>query len=297
MNLYRDGQLVEAYSGSRDFAALTQYLVKNTAPPVPSAPIFNADSEIPVMPVDQFIAKNNTPPAPLAPILPILNPDGKVAVLTIDSFNATLAQGPAFVNFYPAQCGLCSYFASMWKQLAAKTQGRLTVAEVDCGRLTNRELCAAHTTSLNAGPQLIFYHPSSAAGATYTGRCTLAKLETFAELRGVPAPLAVQLTPQTSDTIMAASVVVLAVVGSATRTNVVARINAIALEWQERRPAGTLPVQFAWQDPRSDRMFRPVQNSDVDAGIIIMVHENQNQVRRPLCSPIITCISLANYVQ
>jgi thioredoxin domain-containing protein 5 len=87
MNLYRNGQFVEMYKGSRDYDLLTQYVSKHAEPS-------SSNSE-----------ETATPPVATAPLhvqtsRTVANPDGKVLVLDESNFQKVIGAGPAFVKFY-----------------------------------------------------------------------------------------------------------------------------------------------------------------------------------------------------
>ncbi|KAJ7796945.1 hypothetical protein B0H14DRAFT_2619458 [Mycena olivaceomarginata] len=92
--------------------------------------------------------------------------------------------------------------ASVWKELAAVTKHRVTIAEVYCGGDDDFEFCGA---------------PS------IPGR-TLAPLREFTELGGIYFPPLMELTCETHRTVMAALLIVLATVGTEAEENFVARM-------------------------------------------------------------------------
>jgi len=243
MNLYRDGEFVETYHGSRDLDVLTEYLAALTPPSTP-----------------------------------ILNPDGEVAVLTLRNFTTTVAQGPAFVNFYRAGCPHCGVPAPIWTQLAAAMRGRITVAEMDCGQLFNHPLCSTRTL-LRADSNVV-YLPSDflshgANAKVYPGPRTLSQLMAFVDVGGIYPPPAMEFTRETHRTVMAAPVLVIATGGTDTTESVATRIREIAREWLLLHgPSGGRTVQFAWQDwKRNDGVVRAPMDENIDVQVLIVDHE------------------------
>jgi hypothetical protein len=240
MNLYRDGDFVDTYYGSRSFDLLMTHLAAAT-PRVPSG---------------------------LHP-----NPDGEIAILNPQNFTATLAHGPTFVSFYPQYCNDCPL--AVWRELAMATQHSVTIAEVYCGGDDDLGFCGVHSIPVEAGhePSLVYY-PSKGAPVKYTGPRKLAQLRAFTEVGGIYPPPVMKFTHQTYRTVMAAPVLVIATVGTDTEESVVARLREIALEWSLPGLPGRRTVQFAWENSKSDdRLVRDPLAEDVDVFVHIVDHE------------------------
>ncbi|KAF7344358.1 Protein disulfide isomerase [Mycena sanguinolenta] len=223
LNLYRDGDLVDAYYGRRDFDTLTKYLADATLAP--------------------------TPPR-------ILNPDGKVAVLTPSSFFFTIAQGPAFVSFIPQHChssDRCQL--EVWRALATAMRGSTTIAEVNCGGIDDLGFCNAHGITLGAAtePTLIYFSRDDSPGVEYTGPRKLMQLKAFIKVGGIYPPPAMEFKQDTWDIMEAQPITVMASPVTDTVDSVADRIHKIARQWYSLRPAERpRTVQFAWENPWGD---------------------------------------------
>jgi len=242
LNVYRNGKFVETYDSSRDLSMLTNYLAALTPPSTST-----------------------------------LNTDGEVAVLTLHNFTTTLAQGPAFVNFYRAGCPHCGLPAPIWTQLAAM-RGRITVAEMDCGQLFNHEFCSARL--LRADSNLVYFPSDFASNGAnakvYPGPRTLEQLMAFVDVGGIYPPPAMELTRETLRTMMAAPIFVIATSGTDTTESIAARVSEIAHEWLLLHGPSGRTVQFAWQDWKygDDMVGAPMDfDEDTDLHVQIMDHE------------------------
>ncbi|QRV87234.1 thioredoxin [Ceratobasidium sp. AG-Ba] len=131
--LFQDGKKLREYNGDRTHDDLSKF-------------------------VDEAVAeftKSTTETAPSSGTeTPHLNTDGSVLVLSPDTFEKTLAEGPAFVKFYAPWCGHCKKLAPVWVELAKKAQGRATIAEVDCDRFGG--LCKSQ--GVDGYPMLFFFN-------------------------------------------------------------------------------------------------------------------------------------------
>lgn len=132
VTLFQDGKKIREYAGDRSHDDLAKF-------------VDDAAAEY---------AKSAVESAPPSPDAPHLNPDGSVLVLTPDSFEKAIAEGPAFVKFYAPWCGHCKKLAPVWVELAKKVKGRATIAEVDCDRFGG--LCKSH--GVDGYPMLFFYN-------------------------------------------------------------------------------------------------------------------------------------------
>ncbi|KAJ7067835.1 protein disulfide isomerase [Mycena amicta] len=142
MNLYRDGEFVEKYKGSRDL-----------------------DQRLPL-----------PPPPPPPSTAPRINTNGQVIALTPDTFRDTVEQGPSFIKFYAPWCGHCKKLAPIWKQLAKIMQERATIGEVDCE--AHEKFCKSQGI---AGYPTLVYYPPSGEKSEYTGGRKLEQLKAFVE--------------------------------------------------------------------------------------------------------------------
>ncbi|KAJ6495481.1 thioredoxin-like protein [Mycena sanguinolenta] len=235
--LYRDGDLVETYYGPRDLHRLTKYLVE------------------------------------VAP--PILNSDGKVAVLTRSNFTI-IAQGPAFVSFIPQHCHGSSDQCrpDVWQTLATIMRDSTTIAEVNCGGNDNPAVC----TALGPAKQstLMYYPGGGRLGVPYTGPRTLMQLKAFVKVGGIYPPPAMEFKQGTYDTVKAQPITVIASPGTDTVDSVADRMRQIAREWYSLHSAGPArTVQFAWEDPRrDDGVVRPPPREDAGVTVYIVDHDD-----------------------
>ncbi|KAF7301221.1 Leucyl aminopeptidase [Mycena indigotica] len=159
MNIYRDGQFVEKFKGSRDLDLLNEFLNKH---------------------------KPRSPPPPPPPTV-TLNKNGEVAVLTPDSFQGMVEQGPAFIKFYAPWCGHCKKLAPIWKQLGKIMQSKVTIGEVDCE--ANEKFCKAQ--GISGYPTLVYYPPSGEK-SEYSGGRKLEQLKAFVEKASASATQPIQ---------------------------------------------------------------------------------------------------------
>ena len=83
-----------------------------------------------------------------------LNPDGQVLPLSVETFEKTLSEGPTFIKFFAPWCGHCKKLAPVWTELAAKTKGKVTIAEVNCD--DHGALCKSQ--GVDGYPMLFFYN-------------------------------------------------------------------------------------------------------------------------------------------
>ncbi|KIY69040.1 thioredoxin-domain-containing protein [Cylindrobasidium torrendii FP15055 ss-10] len=163
LNMYKDGEFVEKFSGARELESLVKF-IKRYAPEAPQAAV--------------------TPEPVVASYIP--NPDGLVRVLNENTFASTIAEGPAFVKFYAPWCGHCKKLAPKWKDLARQLQGKLTIAEVNCD--DNKALCK--TENIEGFPTLVYYSPGGSK-TDYSGSRQLDALKAFAEKASAPPTRAI----------------------------------------------------------------------------------------------------------
>nr|GAT46096.1 protein disulfide isomerase [Mycena chlorophos] len=161
MNLYRRGEMVERYKGSRELDLLNEYLDKNAPPP-------------------------REPPPPSTPAV-VLNTIGAVTALTPDTFFPTVGQGAAFIKFYAPWCGHCKKLAPIWKQLAKIMQERVTIGEVDCE--AHEKFCRSQ--GVTGYPTLIYYPPDGEK-SEYNGGRKLEQLKAFVEKASASATQAIK---------------------------------------------------------------------------------------------------------
>ncbi|KAF8655196.1 hypothetical protein AX16_003228 [Volvariella volvacea WC 439] len=180
MTLYREGEALETFKGSRELERLIAFLTSHSRPePRPNIQV-DAEAQI-------NNAQEEQPPAVPQPHTPehreqesarvVANPQGEVLVLDGDSFEKELANGnPVFVKFYAPWCGHCKKLAPTWKQLARHMQNQLTIAEVNCD--DNSSLCGSQ--GVQGYPTLKFYAPGGVV-SEYSGGRKLEQLKAFAE--------------------------------------------------------------------------------------------------------------------
>lgn len=167
--MFEDGKKVDQFNGARDLPALKSFMKRH----IKAAPEPEPEPK-------------PTPEAPQAKVVPPkqapkprLNAEGQVLPLDSDTFQTTLAKGPAFVKFFAPWCGHCKKLAPTWKQLARHMQDKVTVAEVNCD--DHSSLCKAQ--GIQGYPTLVWYAAGDVPGgkSEYNGGRKLEILKTFAE--------------------------------------------------------------------------------------------------------------------
>ncbi|KAJ6562552.1 thioredoxin-like protein [Mycena capillaripes] len=274
LNLYRDGEFVDKFKGSRDLDLLIEYLAKSTVPPTgqPSKPVLK----------------------------PVLKPSEEVVAiahgfieptLTQEDFKATTAKGVWFVQYYTPWCGHCRRFSSTWTKLvllSRKSTGSVQLAKVDCS--ASADLCK----DVMGYPQMNLYRDGEFV-ETYDGSRRFDVLtEYFAEVDGTHTPAAMELTPETHHTAMAAPLLVLAAVGTAMKESIADRLSEIALEWRARSHGSDGDaVQFLWVSPEMEDRMTSFIVGDVDVRVMVVDHR-MNRVRRALTPLILLSLCRRN---
>lgn len=102
MNLYRDGERQDTFSGNRDFDLLVDYLVKHAerSPIATSVPVLELEKSLPeptseLGPTLTAAPVHHVEPPPIDP-----NSSGSVVSLGVETFDGFIKQGPAFVKFF-----------------------------------------------------------------------------------------------------------------------------------------------------------------------------------------------------
>ena len=94
INLYRKGELVETYDGSRDLEVLQEYIEKHAEPVTPKTVPTSTQSVVVAVPTTtKAVLHVQTPRADV-------NPSGTVLKLDSTNFNDVLAKGPVFIKFF-----------------------------------------------------------------------------------------------------------------------------------------------------------------------------------------------------
>jgi thioredoxin domain-containing protein 5 len=167
--MFEDGKKIDQFTGARDLPALKTFMKRH----IKAAP-------------EPELEPKPTPEAPPAKVVPPkqapklrLNAEGQVLPLDSDTFQATLAKGPAFVKFFAPWCGHCKKLAPTWKQLARHMQDKVTVAEVNCD--DHSSLCKAQ--GIQGYPTLVWYAAGDVPGgkSEYNGGRKFDTLKAFAE--------------------------------------------------------------------------------------------------------------------
>lgn len=130
--LFQDGKKITEYSGDRTPDALSSFVDKQVA--------------------EYAQASTSTPGS--SPSSPHLNPSGSVLPLSSGTFEGALSEGPIFVKFYAPWCGHCKKLAPVWTELAARTKGKVNIAEVNCDE--HGALCKSQ--GVDGYPMLFFYN-------------------------------------------------------------------------------------------------------------------------------------------
>lgn len=178
LNLYKDGALLETFSGVRDLEVLQDYISKHAEPTGTGVVVESATptalAEVLATAVAEEVLHIQTPRAEP-------NPGGAVLSLNPSIFAPTLEQGPTFIKYYAPWCGHCKKLAPTWTQLARHMQGKLTIAEVNCedyGALCKSEDVAGY-------PMLVYY--ANGARSEYMGGRKFEALKAFTEKAAAPA--------------------------------------------------------------------------------------------------------------
>ncbi|CAE6471161.1 hypothetical protein ACGC1H_001002 [Rhizoctonia solani] len=170
--LYRDGKKIEEYSGDRSRDNLSSWIDKRVA---------------------DYAQSSISEPRSISSATH-LNPDGQVLVLSPETFDKSLSEGPTFVKFYAPWCGHCKKLAPVWAELATKTKGRVNIAEVNCEQYG--ALCKSQ--NIDGYPMLFFYNAGQKVD--FRGGRKIEPLEQFV-LRAV-APGVQQITTEEVDSVL-----------------------------------------------------------------------------------------------
>jgi thioredoxin domain-containing protein 5 len=169
LNLYRDGEFVDTFSGTRDYDVLQDYIKKHAEPTLPSASMtIPVAVEAPTMTKPEEVLHVQTSRADV-------NPSGSVLPLGPSNFQEVIDQGPAFIKFFAPWCGHCKKLAPTWTQLARHMQHKLNVAEVNCEDYS--ALCKGQ--DVTGYPMLVYY--ANGAKTEYTGSRKFELLKNFTE--------------------------------------------------------------------------------------------------------------------
>lgn len=149
LNLYRNGQFANKYSGARGLGLLTEYLAKSVR-------------------------------APTTPPVKLVNPGEDVDNISPDYFNTLVADGPVFLKFCMSEsdCG-----AATWTKLGSVMKERVTVAQLRCDE--HPLFCSNQGITKSA---MVYFSLGGIAPVTYTGLDMLSELAAFAELGHMPEP-------------------------------------------------------------------------------------------------------------
>ncbi|KAK7044444.1 protein disulfide isomerase [Favolaschia claudopus] len=219
LNLYRKGVLVDAYSGSRDFRVLSDYLFEHA---------------------------NTVHGRPTAVKVP--NPHGEVSLLTSANFTQGVANGPTFIHFQTSTLDL-----SVWSELAAALTGKATIAEVPYSNgWGERALYFAYGVDISRLAQLagdepvLMYFPArtNTKPIQYFGPRTLEALQSFVEADGETP--AVKLTAETYQAALVAPFLVMVFPKKDAVGTAVERLNELAGVWRLRTGENGDKVMFAW---------------------------------------------------
>jgi len=170
LNLYRDGEFVDTFTGGRDYDLLRDYMEKHAEPTSSSSPSMVAPTtvEAPTMTTPSEVLHVQTSRADV-------NPSGSVLPLEPNNFQEVVDQGPVFIKFFAPWCGHCKKLAPTWTQLARHMQGKLNVAEVNCE--DHSALCKSQ--DVTGYPMLVYY--ADGVKTEYTGGRKFDFLKTFTE--------------------------------------------------------------------------------------------------------------------
>ncbi|CAE6365890.1 unnamed protein product [Rhizoctonia solani] len=169
--LFKEGEKIEEYSGDRTPDDLSSWIDKRVADYAQSSTSASSSTS------------STT-----------LNPNGEVLILTPETFDKGLSEGPIFVKFYAPWCGHCKKLAPVWTELATKAKGRVNIAEVNCEQYG--ALCK--TQNVDGYPMLFFYHAGQKVD--FRGQRKIESLEQFV-LRAV-APGVQSITAEEVDSVL-----------------------------------------------------------------------------------------------
>ncbi|KZP14103.1 thioredoxin-domain-containing protein [Athelia psychrophila] len=175
INLWKNGEFVETYEGSRELELLQVYIEKHAESSTPKVAPTSTEPAAVVAPTKAVeVLHVQTPRAGV-------NTAGTVLKLDPTNFKDVLAEGPTFIKFFAPWCGHCKKLAPDWVRLARHLQNRLTIAEVDCEE--QKALCSEQ--GVTGFPMLVYY--SNGATSEYTSSRKLDKLKEFTEKASIPA--------------------------------------------------------------------------------------------------------------
>ncbi|XP_019619588.1 PREDICTED: thioredoxin domain-containing protein 5-like isoform X2 [Branchiostoma belcheri] len=170
--LFRDGDMLEKYSGGRGHAELKTYVSSKLEE---SNRLWEKEASKPKETVK--IQKSGEGPKEPQGEVPA-EPESKVQALDSDTFNAEVSKGITFVKFYAPWCGHCKRLAPTWDALSHKfpDQPHVKIAKVDCTTAGNKELCQDH--KVTGYPTLILFK-NGARIADYNGARTVESLHSY----------------------------------------------------------------------------------------------------------------------
>lgn len=149
--LFKEGVIVEQFTGAKDMEGLSQFVEKNLEIIRPGSRVkggpklpkqgdkFSPDFDAAAFAASQketLVAKpkpSNKARKPSKP-MPTPNLAGKSISLTQESFQnlVTMTQEPWFVKFYAPWCQHCQHMAPIWEQVGKEFRGKLNIGEVNC---------------------------------------------------------------------------------------------------------------------------------------------------------------------
>ncbi|XP_078701213.1 thioredoxin domain-containing protein 5-like isoform X2 [Branchiostoma floridae x Branchiostoma belcheri] len=171
--LFRDGDMLEKYSGGRGHAELKTYVSSKLEE---SNRLWEKEASKPKETVK--IQKSGEGPKEPQGEVPA-EPESKVQALDSDTFNAEVSKGITFVKFYAPWCGHCKRMAPTWDALSHKfpDQPHVKIAKVDCTTAGNKELCQDH--KIRGYPTLILFRSEAGKQEQYSGPRDLSALHSF----------------------------------------------------------------------------------------------------------------------
>jgi protein disulfide-isomerase-like protein len=155
MTMYKDGQPVGKFEGSRTREHLDDFITDKTS----------ISLHVKVPSVEE----------PSPPIHP--NPHGEVLPLDAHSLGKLAQDGNVFVKFFAPWCGHCKKLAPIWKDLARTMQHKLNIAEINCD--DHKALCSREGVS--GFPMIYFYPPGGLEKTEYTGSRKFEAMKAWAE--------------------------------------------------------------------------------------------------------------------
>ncbi|KAK9692720.1 hypothetical protein K7432_014213 [Basidiobolus ranarum] len=164
LHLFNNGKQIDQFVGIRNYENFEQFLLPRIENPQTTAAEDSSLTTPPVQAAVDVLESQNIP----------INPEGKVVVLSTESFNQLTPNGPWFIKFFAPWCGHCKKVTPVWEELGERLKNVANVATVDCTQ--HEGLCKEH--EIRGYPTLKFFQDGNSL--SYSGSRSLEKLSDFA---------------------------------------------------------------------------------------------------------------------